>query len=432
MINLKDSDILSKALVGVEFEFYSNSSIEETAKEVGKLLGKKIRVEKKAHSQFQPTADEYKMEPDMSGGAGLIELVTAAQPYSSGRLMIIKMCDWIKKNGYTTDRSSIHLNLSFDPKLSGNKNLLSKMSPLKFILDFNEDKVWKSFPHRENSTYAKSIKFIIPRVETYVYNGEQISQDNFIFPRTKYYGVNFEKLQKNYLEFRYLGGENWHEKSAKILDLMDYFLVQLWNSAQAGNQFNELNKIELKKILSLNKKVIDLRVDWRNIEKHFPKCKFTVDLNNDSKVIDLYWPQIKERVSLLFTQGQMDKGHINYDSDTGRIQIKDGNLPYCFQLEGYEFVGCKVQGEFTQCDFFGCDIKSSDLKQCNFYSNTQINDSKVGSCHTAYNVSLRNCYVYGIDSIFKGEMQGGIFREGKYDARYAKFNDAEVVKSTKL
>jgi hypothetical protein len=432
MINLKDSDILSKALVGVEFEFYSNSSMEDTAKEVGKLLGKKIRIEKKAHSQFQPTQDEFKMEPDMSGGAGLIELVTAAIPYSAARLMIIKMCDWIKKNGYTSDRSSIHLNLSFDPALSGNKNLISKMNPLKFILDFNEDKIWKAFPNREDSTYAKSIKFVIPREETYSYNGEQINQNNFIFPRTKYYGVNFDKLQKNYLEFRYLGGENWHEKSAKILNLMDYFLVQLWNSAQAGSTFNELNKIELKKILANNKKVIDLRVDWRNIEKNFPKCKFTVDLTNDSKIIDLYWPQVKERVALLFTQGQMNKGHINYDSDTGRIQVKDGNLPYCFQLENYEFINCKLQGEFTYCDFFACDIASSDLKSCTFYQNTQINDSKVGSCHTAYNISLKNCYVYGTDSIFKGQMTGGIFREGKYDPKYAKFNDTEVVKSTKI
>jgi len=433
MINLKDSDILSKGLVGVEFEFYSNTSIEDTAKEVGKLLGKKIRVEKKAHSEFQPTQDEFKMEPDMSGGAGLIELVTGAVPYSAGRLMIIKMCDWIKKNGYTTDRSSIHLNLSFNPELSGNKNLLSKMNPLKFILDFNEDKVWKAFPNRQDSTYAKSIKFVIPRIETYSYNGEHISSNNFIFPRTKYYGVNFEKLQKNYLEFRYLGGENWHEKSAKILNLMDYFLVQLWTTA-SDNQtsFNDLNKIELKKILADNKKVIDLRVDWRNIEKNFPKCKFTVDMSNDPGVLDLYWPQIKERVALLFTQGQMDKGNINYDSDAGRIQVQDGHLPYCFQLEAYEFIGCSLQGEFTYCDFFTCDIQSSDIKNCNIYYNTQVNNSKVGSSQTAWNAVLKNCYVYGTDTIFKGTMQGGIFREGKYDAKFAKFDDVEIIKSYKI
>ncbi len=431
MINLKDSDILSKALVGVEFEFYSNSSIEDTAKEVGKLLGKKIRIEKKAHSDFQPTQDEFKMEPDMSGGAGLIELVTGAIPYSAGRLMIIKMCDWIKKNGYTTDRSSIHLNLSFDSKLSGNKHLVSKMSPLKFILDFNEDKVWKAFPNRQNSTYAKSIKYVIPRVETYSYNGEQISQNNFIFPKTKYYGVNFDKLQKNYLEFRYLGGENWHEKSSKILDLMDYFLVQMWTTAN-NPSFTDLNKLELKKILADNKSIIELRVDWRNIEKNFPKCKFTVDLSNDSSVIDLYWPQVKDRVSALFTQGQMKAGHINYDSDTGRIQVKDGDLPYCFQLENYEFVGCKVQGEVTYCDFFSCDVQSSDIHNCNFYNNTQINNSKIGSSFVAAGCVAKNCYVYGTDGVFKGEMQGGIFREGGYDSKKAKFNDVEIVKSKKI
>ena len=140
MINLKDSDILSKALVGVEFEFYSNSSIEDTAKEVGKLLGKKIRIEKKAHSDFQPTQDEFKMEPDMSGGAGLIELVTGAVPYSAGRLMIIKMCDWIKKNGYTTDRSSIHLNLIayWYNKYNNDKNKIINNNKCFIINDYSQ------------------------------------------------------------------------------------------------------------------------------------------------------------------------------------------------------------------------------------------------------------------------------------------------------
>lgn len=432
MIDLKDSDILSKALVGVEFEFYSNHSLEETAKQLEKLLGKKIRVEKKAHSTFSPTPDEFKIEPDMSGGAGLNELVTAALPYTAARLMIIKMCEWIKDNGYTTDRSSIHLNLSFDPKLSGNKNLISKMSPLKFILDFNEDLVWKSFPNRKDSTYAKSIKFVIPRVESYVYNGEHISQNNFIFPKTKYYGVNFDKLQKNYLEFRYLGGEDWHKKSAKILNMLDIFLIQLWNSAQAGASFSDSNKLELKRVLANNKRIIEIRVDWRKIRENFPKCNFTVDLSSDANIIDLYWPQVKDRVSHLFTHGQLEKGHINYDSDTGRIQIKDGKLPYCFELNGYEFIDSYVQGEVTYCDFFKCDVKASDIKNCNFYQNTQINDSKVGSSYVANTVVLKNCYVYGIDSKFKGTMDGGIFREGNYSVKHAKFNDVEIVNSTKI
>jgi hypothetical protein len=114
MNNINNSDILKNALVGVEFEFYSNKDIDTTAKELAGLLGKKIRVEAKAHSDFEVTRDEFKIEPDMSGGEKLMELVTGAQPYYAARMMIIKVCKWIEENGYTNDRSSIHLNLSFD------------------------------------------------------------------------------------------------------------------------------------------------------------------------------------------------------------------------------------------------------------------------------------------------------------------------------
>ena len=92
MKTFNDSEILKNALVGVEFEFYSNISIEETAKELAGILNKKIRVEEQAHSDFVVTSDEFKIEPDMSGGAKLMELVTGAVPYYSARLMIINVC----------------------------------------------------------------------------------------------------------------------------------------------------------------------------------------------------------------------------------------------------------------------------------------------------------------------------------------------------
>ena len=430
MINLKDSEILQNGLVGVEFEFYANVSLEETAKQLAEVLGKKIRIEKKHHSDFSPTKNEFKIEPDMSGGAGLMELVTGALPYSEGRMVIIKVCDWISKNGYTTNRSSIHLNLSFDPKTIGNKYLISRMSPLKFILDFNEEQVWKAFPERKDSAYAKSIKFILPKTETYIYDGNHINQTNFIFPQSKYYGVNFEKLQKNYLEFRYLGGEDWHKKQVKILNLLDSFLLQLWKTASSDG-FSSNNKLELKKILNANKKVIDSRIDWRNINKGWKDIFLTVDLNDDPRIIDIYWPQIKERVINLFTNGQLTKGHINYDSDSGRVQVEGGELPYCFGLMGYEFVKCDIMGELTQCDVFKCDVKSSDLKMCNFYQGSQITGSKIGSSYVNKSCVANNCYVYGVDGVFSGKMFDGIFREGKY-TKDAVFKDTEIVNSKKI
>jgi hypothetical protein len=426
MNSIGDANILQNALVGVEFEFYSNYSAEETAKKIGELLDKKIHVETKAHSDFEVTQDEFKIEPDMSGGAKLLELVTGALPYFAARLMIIKVSKWIEENGYTNDRSSIHLNLSFDKSKIENKYRISKMNTLKFILDFNEEQVFKLFPKRENSAYAKSIKFVLPKEDTYFFDGKYINQQNFIFPDSKYYGINFDKRHKNYLEFRYVGGADWEKKTSKVLYLVDSFLMQLWKSTENA-EFSELNAIELKRIISENQRIIDARRDWKTIKKNWKDVKFTVDLQDNPKVVDLYWPSIKDRVMRLFTHGELTKGHINYDSDSGKVQVNSGRLEYCVDLNGYEFVGCFLRGEFTQCDMYGCDVHGSDIHYCNFYSSTQIKSSKLDSSYVHGSCTADDCYVYG-KGVFKGKMIGGIFREGSYDKKLATFDNTEIVK----
>ena len=53
--------ILNGSQIGVEFEFYSNLELEETQKSLSKLLNRKIRLEDKAHSDFQPSNEVFKM-----------------------------------------------------------------------------------------------------------------------------------------------------------------------------------------------------------------------------------------------------------------------------------------------------------------------------------------------------------------------------------
>jgi|SaaInl0LU_22_DNA_1037365.scaffolds.fasta_scaffold04099_4 hypothetical protein len=425
MNTFNDSEILKNALVGVEFEFYSNLPIEETAKKIGILLNKKIQIEDKAHSEFEPTADHFKLEPDMSGGVKLMELVTGAVPYYSARLMIINMCKWIEENGYTTDRSSIHLNISFDKNKIEDKNRISKMNVLKFILDFKEDQVFKFFPTRKDSAYAKSIKFVLPKTGMSFFNGEHIHSQNFIYPDSKYYGINFDKRHKNYLEFRYVGGKDWEKKTTSILYMLDQFLIQLWNSTE-DKHFTQLNAIELKRILAENKRILDARLDWRHIEKQWKNVEFTVDLRKDPQILDLHWQNIKERVIKLFTHGSLIKGHINYDSDTGKVQVNKGELQYCVELERYDFIECDIRGELFYCDLFKCTVNGSDIHDCNFYDNSEVISSKLKSCYIHQSVKIKDGYIYG-DGILKGSMEDGIFREGRYDKKLAKFKGTEKI-----
>lgn len=430
MNNLNDSKILANALIGVEFEFYSNLSIDETAKEIGNLLNKKIQVEDKAHSEFEPTADHFKLEPDMSKGTKLMRLITGPMDYYSGRLIIIKTNQWIDDNGSTNEHTSINLKLSFNRNKIDNKNRISKMNSLKFILDFDEAQVFKFFPQRENSAYAKSIKFIVPKDDFSIFDGKYINQQNFIYPNSKYYGVNFEKRHENYLEFRYIGGKDWQKKTSIILHLIDRFLIQVWNSTET-TQFSQLNAIELKRIISKNQNIIDARRDWTTISKNFKDSSFTVDLSEDPKIVSLYWSNIKERVVKLFTHGNFSKGHINYDTDTGKVQVQNGRLEYCVDLEGYEFVNCFLRGEFSYCDMFSCQIEGSDVNLCNFYSGSQITSSKLKSCYIHHSVVADDCYIWGAGA-FKGTMNGGIFREGGYSKKTSVFNQTEIILSTPI
>ena len=428
--NSDRNSILNSALVGIEFEFYSNIGLEETRKSVSSLLGRPIRLETKAHSEFQPSADEFKIEPDMSGGKGLMELVTGPIPYRNARIMISKMLNWIQENGYTNDRASIHINLSFDKKYLEDPDMISKMNVLKFILDFNEKQIYKFFPNREKSVYAKSIKWIMPKDEAYFFDGSNISSMSYKFADTKYYGINFSKKEKNYLEFRYLGGADYEKKQDSIFYLIEVFLMQMWNSCN-NPLFTEENKIELRKILNKNLPVIESLKDYKKINQYWPDIHLMVDLQESDQIIKLYWAKIKKKVIDLIVNGGMTAGKINYDSDLSKVQIKDGKFGVCYLLEGYDFIDCEIGGNIETSNFYGCTIKGANLLRCDLYKNSKMIESKIESSYVHGSCEATNCYVFGRDGVFKGKMVGGIFREG-FISNDTRFEDTEIVVSKKI
>lgn len=429
-IDSSRESILNAALMGVEFEFYSNLDLEATQKSLATLLDRKIRLEDKAHSDFQPSAEEFKMEPDMSGGKGLIELVTGPIPYRNARIMVIKMLNWISKNGYTNDRASIHINLSFDKKYLEDRDTVLKMNVLKFILEFDEAQVYKLFPNREKSAYAKSVKWVMPKWEAFHFDANQIASNNFKFADTKYYGINFSKKEKNYLEFRYLGGADYEKKTDDILHLTESFLAQMWKSC-SDPRFSPENKIELQRILNKNKPVSDMLKDYQKVSEHWPDINILTDLQDNPTVIRVHWERFKLKVMDLIVNGSMTAGTINYDSDYGAIQVKDGKFPTVYMLDNFEFIDCELAGNLTNCSFYGCEVTGSAIMWGSLYKGTKIKDSKVESSYTHGSCELTNCYVAGRDTMFRGKMIGGIFREG-FVSDSARFEDTEIVVSKKI
>ena len=143
--------------IGFEFEFFAKTDLKEVKESLTRTLNKKIRIEEKAHSDFSPSEDVFKLEPDNSGGSGMIELVTGPLHFTEAKLIMAKTLKWIRENGSTNDRCSIHVNIAFNGSTLGTETNMTNLDIGKFVLNFDEDKVYEEFPKRKNSVYAKSI-----------------------------------------------------------------------------------------------------------------------------------------------------------------------------------------------------------------------------------------------------------------------------------
>ena len=416
--------------IGLEFEFFANEGLEKVKESLSNTLNKQIRIEEKAHSEFSPTEDIFKLEPDNSGGTGMIELVTGPMPFVESKLIIAKTLKWIRENGSTNERCSIHINVAFDGKKLGTPVNVSKLDIGKFVLNFDESKIYEAFPNRKDSVYAKSIKFIVPLSGMTQPSPEKRLWKNYMFVTEKYYGVNFSKLPKNYIEFRYLGGKDYEKKYNTIMNLTEHFVLSLYESLMNPKYTDKDLKV-LDKLLEKHKGVVQSYKTYQAFKKQFPNINLMVDLKTYDQIIEMYYPKMREKIFELLTKADLKSGLINYDSDTGRMQIKNAELMRCFEISGVDIVDSKIQGNIIRCDLFTCELVNSSMTECNLFGASDATDCKIEDSYVSRNVMCKDSYIYGMRGVFSGEMEGGIFRKGRA-TKLARFENAEIIELEKI
>jgi len=416
--------------IGLEFEFFANEGLDEVKRSLSNSLSKEIRIEEKAHSEFTPSDEIFKLEPDNSGGSGMIELVTGPMPFVESKLIIAKTLKWIRENGSTNERCSIHINVAFDGKKLGTPTNVSSLDIGKFVLNFNEDAVYEAFPNRKDSVYAKSIKFIVPLSGMTQPSPATISWKNYMFVSEKYYGVNFSKIPKNYIEFRYLGGKDYEKKYNTIMNMTEHFVLSLYDSL-VNPKYNQQDLNVLETILEKHSGVVESYKDYQTFKKKFPKIQLMVDLKTFDQIVETFYPKMREVLFALLTKAGLKEGLVNYDADTGKMQLKNANLMKCFEIKGIDIVDCKIQGNILNCDVFSSELINSSLFESNLFGATDATDCKIEDSYVSKNVMCKDSYVFGPKGVFSGEMEGGIFRKGRA-TKMAKFENTEIIEIEKI
>lgn len=427
---LNDSDILKQSRIGLEFEFYMKDlSYYKTLELLNQYLGPiKVWGFKKYHSSFKVDSQNFKIEPDLSGGANMVEMITGPLDYFEAKHYLVKILKFIQTYGYTNEKSSIHFNISFNDK---SEKDLNDLNILKLILNLNEEEIWEVYPTRKNNVYAKSIKKIIPFKE-YDYNNTPIGVVKNILkvPDDKYYGVNFLHInnpkESQRLEMRYIGGKDYEKNIGQINYFMDKFIMDVWKSI--GASFDKQDQDNLEEYLDRNIN------NFKNFSKYdkfivsFPTISLQIDQQYSYDIINAYYDRIfPELFTLIDSTDSLGDCIVNLVTTTNRVEIIDATVKTTQNVKGYDFINCTISdGIFEDCGLVNSEVINSQIIKSKIYGST-IKETKVLNC-VAESSQLEGCFF--MNGYLNCDMIGGVLRSGKLGPYANVSSETKIVTDT--
>lgn len=428
MKDLIEKGFLYSAKIGFEFEFYSNLNRNEIADGLTKSLSKKVKVFDRYHSKFKPTSNLFKLEPDYSGGSKMIELITGPLPYFESLPILIKTLNWINENGYTDKKCALQFNINFDEQIYPEIPKIENLNILKFVLGFDENYIYKRFPERANSLYAKSIKRILPTNKFVDPSSLSFIDKNlFEVPLEKNMGINFLKLSSGYMEVRYLGGDGYQTKYTYIRDIIDYVINYTRETLESNSSFsiNDLNL--LKRFLKEIYKNASTLSTPEEFQKNYPNLGVMIDLRSDPEILKSFFSTLRDVLYDIIVNNGIKEGFINYDSDLGKYQLKDVNTPRAYLLDGYDVINSTISGNLINCRLIGCKFKDSTIEDSDFLNGNEILKSKIIYSDLMFSNSVHDSYIDNKDKEINCEIYGGIIRSGYIGKLSTVSEDTEIV-----
>jgi hypothetical protein len=422
---LNQSGKLKNSILGMEFEFYMKDlSFYKTLELLNQeLTPVKVWGFREYHSDFTPDESNFKIEPDLSGGSNMIELVTGPMDFYDAKFYLIKIIKFIQNYGYTNEKCSIHFNLSFN----GDKNL-NDLNILKLILNTDEEEIYRYYPSRKDNVYAKTIKKIIPFKEYDFFNIPiSVVKNNLRLPNDKYYGINFLNINNDKetqrLEFRYIGGKDFEKNLGQLIYFMERFIINTYESIDAV--FTSEDTTKLEEFLEDNIGNFKNLSKYDNFIVDFPTIQLQINQDNNYDIVSTYYEKIYNRIfNLVESTQDLKECIINYVIEKQTIEIVDAVFKTSATIKNYDLINCQVEGIFEDCYFIGSEIKNSQVSKSKL-QHSDADNSKILNCKVEQS-ELTNCYF--MNGYLNGDMYGGVFRSGDLGPYATMDSEVKVVK----
>lgn len=417
------------SLVSLEIEFYSKETEPTVRLKLASATSRKVL---KSDVLLEPILPDYSFLKLEQMHSKKYKLSSGFIPYSEARILTQKVFEWIKENAKTSWDCDFTFSVMFkDFGILGTPNV-SRLNILKMILHYPEDKVYEFFPDRKLYPRSKSIRNIYPTSKFYVDSPSSLSSNSFTFPLRKYYGIDFTSLDSGSLRYRYLGGTDYHDKFDSCFAVVDLSIDCLRHCISNPSLTTD-EKIFLDEMLKRNQRVINAYSSPDALKKEFPEITMMADLTTHKQIVDTMYPYVRDKVFKLLSESHMEKGFINYDSDQGKLQIKDTKIDNAYLLEGIDIFDSTVVGNVSNCDVFNTVINNSDIFMSNLFNGSKATNSFFDNSYLNNNSTLIDCDIMGSNTIISGRLDGGRLISGRVATDQAKISDmTEIISFEKI
>jgi hypothetical protein len=183
------------------------------------------------------------IKSDNSVGDAGLELVSPVMPLKE----YLEICPFIfshmKKVGAVTDnKCGFHLGISLK-----DRGWYNKIDVMKLGLFVDENEIYEFFPMRKNNTFCESVhkdikKVFRKRVGDFIVENYKVKP---VFSENHYMGINLQHLKgKNkYIEFRYIGGRDYHKKWKEIKYLTAKFILAIRKACDENTDYEYILKV---------------------------------------------------------------------------------------------------------------------------------------------------------------------------------------------
>lgn len=359
-MNLSKYDILSCARLSFDFSFHNKE----------KNLD--------AFENYETTED-----------SGTVFLKTKSLNYAAAKTELAKIYMLIKQHATTEWDNFVQVNISFDENISK----IYQLNALKLILSTNEDVAYNNFPDRKNRVGSRSVgELIKPGINS---DSARLSLSSSI------YAIDLSKIAENIVSYRYIGGKDYQDKFEVSSILIDKWILDLYYIVEYPSYTAE----ETEKLSKLSKteNIDDVFVSYKTFKDKYNKVNVLVDLNPIEGKENIFWATIKERLavamkSLAATDKKMT---INYDTDEGRLQIKDAKLYGVSGLNDVDVIDCVISGDVSHLSVYYCHMVNANADFCDFFNGCDIMKSKLYNCYLSDGCTTNDSLIDG-DSTVSG------------------------------